>query len=277
MFRFGFVLVSIFASVCAPSFAQTTTRVSVDSSGGQGNGSSGSYVKSVFISSDGRLALFVSFSSNLVPGDTNGVLDVFLHDLVSGATTLVSVDSNGIQSNAGSDYPSISSDHRFVAFESSGNNLVGGDTNGSQDTFVRDLVTRTTARVSVDSNGAQANGASVEPTISADGRSFAFVSTASNLGPGDNNDVPDVFVHDMISGATSRVSVGSNGQEANNTSGVVASALSADGRYVVFWSDASNLVPGDTNGQRDIFVRDMGSATTTVSICFTKEAQSSDY
>jgi Tol biopolymer transport system component len=262
MSRLGFVLVSVLGSVCAPLLAQTTTRVSVDSSGGQADGNSGNFVKSVFTSSDGRLVLFVSFATNLVPGDTNGVIDVFLRDLVNGTTTRVSVGANG-QGNAGSDYPSITPDHRFVAFESTSSNLAPGDPNLLSDVFVRDLMSGTTTLVSVNSNGVQGDNASFQPTISADGRYIAFVSTATNLAPPDQNDSPDVFVRDMVNRTTTRVSVGSNGQEGNDFSGIVCPAISADGRYVVFWSDASNLVPGDTNGKRDIFVRDLVASTTT--------------
>ena len=126
--------------------------------------------------------------------------------------------------------------------------------------------TTSTTRVSVDSGGAQANGNSYWSALSADGRSVVFCSVASNLVAGDTNDASDVFVHDRASGATTRVSVDSSGAQANNQS-CWDPALSADGRFVVFTSYASNLVTGDTNGRIDIFVHDCQSgATTRVSV-----------
>jgi archaellum component FlaF (FlaF/FlaG flagellin family) len=128
------------------------------------------------------------------------------------------------------------------------------------DVFVRDIVAGTTTRVSVASDGAQANGSCYEPSISADGRYVAFESLASNLVPGDTNAVPgdpwtglDVFVRDTVAGTTTRVSVASDGTEANGDTG--EPSISGDGRYVAFESWASNLVPGDTNERYDVFVR----------------------
>jgi Tol biopolymer transport system component len=143
---------------------------------------------------------FISGASNLVIGDTNGNYDIFVRDLLGGTTTRVSVDSIGAQANGDSGYPVISSDGRYVAFTSGASNLVAGDTNstydifGTYDIFVRDTVGGTTTRVSVDSIGAQANGDSLYPAISSDGRYVAFTSGASNLVAGDTNSNSDVFV-----------------------------------------------------------------------------------
>ncbi len=241
----------------------TTERVSVDSAGTQGNGASGmigAYFGGYAISADGRFVVFESRATNLVPGDTNGVPDVFVHDRLTGTTERVSVDSAGTEGNGSSGYPSLSADGRFVAFESRATNLVGGDTNGVADVFVRDRVTGTTERVSVDSAGTEGNGASGVSAISADGRFVAFLSSAANLVPGDTNGVGDVFVHDRQTGRTERVSVDSGGIEANAFSS--QPTISANGRFVAFTTEATNLVPGDTNGWRDVFVHDRQTRST---------------
>lgn len=259
------VRVILLAGICIPLGgvlrAQTTTRVSVDSHGGQSNGES--YVSG--ISGDGRLIVFVSRADNLVPGDTNSWPDVFVHDRVTGETTRVSVDSQGMQSNAESETATISDDGRFVAFSSWASNLVIDDTNGCRDIFVRDLVTGETSRVSVDSNGAQAYGGSYlwGPCITPDGRYVAFSSTAPNLVLGDTNGVEDIFVHDRVTGQTTRENVSSNGVQANAAYiGPVNPAISADDRKVTFFSNATNLVPNDTNGVADVFVHDRSTGET---------------
>jgi Tol biopolymer transport system component len=225
-----------------------TTRVSVASDGTQGNNGSGD----PSISADGRYVAFTSEASNLVPGDTNGTWDIFVHDRVTGQTTRVSVASDGSEGYGSSFSSSISADGRYVAFSSWASNLVPGDTNGWADVFVHDRVTGQTTRVSVASDGTEGNHVSLLPSISADGRYVAFSSWASNLVPGDTNEVQDIFVHDRLTGQTSRVSVASGGTEGNGASEFPS--ISADGRYVAFYSAASNLVPGDTNGTWDIFV-----------------------
>jgi len=240
----------------------TTTRVSVDSAGNQGNGISNPFLSKPSISADGRFVAFVSTASNLVPGDTNLVDDIFVRDTLVNTTTRVSVDSAGNQGNNNSISTSISADGRFVAFSSNATNLVPGDTNGREDIFVRDLLTNTITRVSVDSAGNQGNSLSSFTSISADGRFLAFVSGATNLVPGDTNNSFDIFVRDTLANTTTRLSVDSAGNQANNNSFGIAS-ISGDGRFVAFSSEASNLVPGDTNGRRDIFVRDLSTNTTT--------------
>jgi Tol biopolymer transport system component len=237
--------------------AGTTTRVSVASDGTQGNARS-QYAST---SGDGRYIAFTSLASNLVPGDTNDRWDVFVHDQETGQTSRVSVSSDGAQGNDDSQWPSISADGRYVAFQSRASNLVAGDTNGVSDTFVHDRETGQTSRVSVASNGTQGNSWSYEPSISADGRYVAFYSIATNLVPGDTNGADDVFVHDRQTGETSRVSIASDGTQGNSWS--VGSSISADGRYVAFSSSASNLVPGDTNNRRDIFVHNRQTGQTS--------------
>ncbi len=242
--------------LAAPISGQVTQRVSVGSGGVPGNG--GSNVLS--LSSDGRYVAFASQASNLVPGDTNSVEDVFVADRLARTTERVSVRSDGTEGNAPSTQPWISADGRFVAFVSNATNLVPGDTNGFVDVFVHDRLQRTTERVSVSSTGGQADDMSWPASISADGRFVSFWSDARNLVSGDTNSFPDTFVHDRQSGATERVSVGSGGAQGNG--GSEGSSLSADGRFVAFDSGADTLVPGDTNGDGDIFVRDRGNGTT---------------
>jgi hypothetical protein len=235
----------------------TTERVSVASDGTQGNG----YSSLPSISADGRLVAFGSYASNLVSGDTNANWDVFVHDRQTGTNELVSVASNGIQGNNGSEAPSITADGRFVAFISDASNLVSGDTNNATDVFVHDRQTGTTERVSVGSNGTQGNNSiSGFASISADERFIAFVSYASNLVSGDTNNTSDVFVHDRQTGITERVSVASDGTQGNSF--CVISSISADGRFVAFESNASNLVSGDTNNTFDVFVHDHQSGIT---------------
>ncbi len=246
-----------FLASSALALGQVTERVSVDSNGAEGNGYS--YTLSS-ISADGRFVAFLSHASNLVAGDTNGFGDIFVRDRQSGTTERVSVATGGAEGNGHSFSPSISSDGHFVAFQSLASNLVAGDTNGFTDIFVRDRLSGTTERVSVDSAGAEGNSTSDYPSISADGRFVAFRSEAMNLVAGDTNATVDVFVHDRQTGSTDRISVATGGAEGNGFNSL--SAISADGHCVAFWSDASNLVAGDSNGVRDVFVRDCLNGTT---------------
>jgi len=178
-------------------------------------------------------------------------------------TQRVSLDSSGAQGADESGVPSISADGRLVAFASNAANLVPGDLNHSSDVFLRDRQTGTTVCVSVDPNGAPGLVGSFSPAISANGRYVAFMSYADNLVPGDDNLRSDIFVRDLQTGSTERVSVDSNGVQGNDSSGRGSCpAISADGRYVAFSSDASNLVPGDTNAFEDTFVRDRVLGTT---------------
>ena len=176
------------------------------------------------------------------------------------STIRISLDSAGAQANGESSRPSISADGRFIAYASLATNLVAADVNGVRDVFVYDRLTASTVLVSVDSSGVPSNGASDDPAISADGRFVAFDSLGTNLVVGDSNGVRDVFVHDLLTGATRRVSVGDAGQEANGESR--APAISAIGSIVAFESDASNLGAGDANAWTDVFVRDLGAGTT---------------
>ncbi len=238
--------------------AETTTRVSVSSTGAQGNGMS-DYPD---ISDDGRIVAFASLATNLVAGDTNGQWDVFVRDLVANTTTRVSVNSAGVQGNGRSEAPVLSADGRYVVFGSYATNLVTGDTNNKRDVFLHDRQTGTTTRVSVSSTGAQAAGMSAFYAVSDNGRFVAFQSNAKNLVPGDTNGKTDVFVRDVVAGTTTRVSVSSAGVQGNNHSQYPD--ISGDGRYVAFESLASNLVATPTVSLADVFVHDRQTGATTL-------------
>jgi len=177
-----------------------------------------------------------------------------------GVTELVGVAFDGSYADDWCDTASISADGRFVAFEADATNIVPDDTNGAQDIFVRDREAGVTVRVSVASDGAEANGWSHEPSISGDGRYIEFSSSASNLVPDDTNDIQDIFIHDMQTGTTKRVSVATDGTEANGKSN--DAEISLTGRYVVFTSHATNL--GGDSGSYDIFVHDLQTAETSL-------------
>lgn len=250
--------------------SRLTTRLSVSSSGEQANG----WTYGFDLSADGRVVAFASDAANLVPNDTNGRTDIFVHDTGTGITSRVSVAASGAEGNSGADSPALSADGRFVAFESWASNLVPDDANGQPDIFVHDRQTGVVTLVSLDSSGTQADDRSYAPAISADGRFVAFQSYASNLVAADSNDASDIFVHDRHTGTTTRVSVDSSGAQANEDS--FEPDLSADGRFVAFHAWASNLVAGDTAicedhwGPRncvDVFVHDCQTgATTRVSV-----------
>jgi Tol biopolymer transport system component len=236
-----------------------TERVSLSSSEVQGNGDTVGWPG---ITPDGRYVAFASGASNLVSGDTNGVVDVFVRDRQLGTTERISVSSSGGQGNGDSRNPAISADGRYVAFPSLAANLVAGDSNGAYDIFVHDRQTGATERVSVDSAGVQGNSTSLRPAISANanGRYVVFRSFSNNLVTGDTNGMADIFMHDRQTGITDRMSVDSVGVQSNGHSG--KPVINTDGRYVAFPSDGSNLVSGDTNGVRDIFVHDRQTGVT---------------
>jgi Tol biopolymer transport system component len=242
--------------------AGTTTRVSVDTAGGDPDDQS----DSASISANGRYVAFTSGASDLVAGDSNGLRDVFVRDLQTGTTTRASLDSTGGNANAVSNVSfarAISGDGRYVAFQSLASDLVPGDSNGTFDICVRDMLTSTTTRASVDTTGGNSNGASHDPSISTDGRHVAFVSSATDLVSGDGNALGDVFVRNLNTGTTTRASVDTGGGDPNQSGSASGStSLSADGRYVAFDSTASDLVPGDDGSRTDIFRRDLLTATT---------------
>jgi Tol biopolymer transport system component len=256
--------------------AGTTQRISVDNEGrelGRENPQTGvrsPYQASKFpsISGDGR---FVAYQTDAVQltGGAIGMYGVVVRDRQAGTNDLVSVNTNETSANATNGFPSISSDGRYVAFQSEATNLntlaAGGDTNGKSDIYLRDRTAGTTERVSVDSNEAQATGGSTTigstaPSINSDGRLVAFQSDATNLVAGDTNGKPDIFVRDRTAGTTMRASVTSSGEQAPSTSmGAEIPSMSSNGNVVAFESNAA-LVASDTNQMKDIFVHELPAA-----------------
>jgi Tol biopolymer transport system component len=228
--------------------APGTFRVSIATGGAQANNDS----RETAISGDGRFVAFQSSASNLVAGDTNGSLDIFVHDRVTGETRRVSVDATGAQANSDSYSPSISADGGSVAFSSFSSNLVAGDSNGAADVFVKEIVPGTVVRASVSSEGAEADAESFLPSLAPEGGHVVFKSLASNLVAGDTNGTEDIFLRDLLTGTTSRISEARDGSEADGPSDspVVAGGALA----VAFASGATNLVPGDGNFALDVFV-----------------------
>ncbi len=226
----------------------------------------------------GDIAAFTSRASNLVAGDTNGHADVYLRS--ASGLERVSLATDGAQPGADALDADLSADGRFVVFSSAADNLVPADTNGKSDVFVRDRAAGVTTAVSLTKDGGLANGASSGPAISADGRFVAFASTASDLVAADTNKVADVFVRDLQAGTTTRVTVSNSGRQqgrAISAPFTQVSDISRDGRYVVFDSDARNLVRGDDNSQTDVFVRDRRRRTTRrVSLATTGQQADSD-
>ena len=251
--------------------AGTTRLVTINSAGtGGGNGRS---VRSS-ISASGRFIAFTSEASNLVTNDTNGHLsDTFVRDQVTGTTRLVSVNSAGTGSGNGvSLWATISADGRFVVFQSNAGDLAADALGGT--IFMRDMVAGKTILVSVNHTGTgNGNGFSGRAWISPNGRYVTFSSQASDLVTNDTNgSVEDVFVRDLVAGTTKLVSVNSTGTGSGNDASLTnyRSTVSANGRFVAFYSVASDLVPYDYNGKGDVFVRDTVAGTTElVSVNYT--------
>ena len=244
--------------VTEPTNAGVLIRLSVGSSAVEADNSS---INPLF-SADGSKVVFSSSATNLDGGDTNGKQDIFVTDLTGSTVSLVSRDVNGVVGNGDSRSASFSADGSKVIFSSQSTNLISADSNALQDIFVKDLTTGVVTLVSTSSAGAQANGVSDLGTLSADGSKVLFVSSASNLVAGDTNGKQDVFVKDLNTGVTTRISTdGSNGQD-NGAS--FTPQFSADGTQVVFASEATNLTVGDTNGAADIFVKNLTTGAITL-------------
>lgn len=212
------------------------------------------------LSADGRFFAFASFASNLVAGDTNLRNDVFVHDRLLHITRLASVSTTGVLSNANSSDPSVSNDGNLVAFVSQSTTLVPGTSAQFGGIFVRDFASGTTTRENIGPGGVEPNYTCYSPSLSGDGLRLLFVSRASNLVANDTQNTTDVFVRDRVSGALSCISVNLNGQPGSADSDYPTT--SNNGRYVVFQSFASDLVPGDTNDRDDLFVRDLSTGVT---------------
>ena len=225
------------------------TLVSSAANGVQGNTDSFAPV----FSPDGTKVAFYSYATNLVSGDTNGVPDVFVKDLVTGAITLVSSGASGIEGNLASiGRPVFSPDGGKIMFFSSASNLVAGDTNGSNDYFVKDLHTGAITLVNSSSDGIEGDHIARQPVFSPDGSRVVFLSAADNLVPGDSNGTFDVFMKDLNTGVTTLVASGV-GDNAN----LLSPRFSPDGSEIIFQSSSGDLVPGDANGVQDVFVKDL--------------------
>lgn len=270
-----------------------TTLVSADAAGNQTSSSSWG----TSISTNGRYVAFGSYADELVPGGNQYIYDTYVKDMQTGNIVCASTDSSGARvSNGGSNFPSISADGRYVTFESNSSSLVPNDTENicrdgdyyfrCPEIYVKDIQAGITTRITNQYlTGGQPDGASANPSISADGGYVTFWSNASNLVPGDTNGMADVFVWDRNTGTASRISVSAAANQGNGRCQNVGATLinsdfastgrsiTADGRFVVFESDASDLVPGDTNGARDIFLTST-SATTRKNYWSWYDAQS---
>jgi len=272
--------------------ATLTERVSVTSSGAQGD----DFAYGAGVSTDGGTVVFSSASSLLLedPLAPERIFrHAFLHDRASGLTVTLDVSSDGALGNGdvggrlNSAAPVLSGNGRWVVFDSVASNLVPGDTNGVSDVFVRDRDAdedgvfdepdaMTTSIVSVASDGSRASGASLEPSISADGRFVAFESAADDLVPFDGNRGAgetlgeDAFLHDRLRTATERIDVASDGAESvypdlTAKFQLLVPSLSADARHVVFASTALNLAPNDADG-RDVFVRTLDASACAADV-----------
>jgi Tol biopolymer transport system component len=243
------------ASGGAVSLPDRTQRISVTPAGTESAGVSQDPV----VATDGRTVVFATTGADLVAGDANGpVADVVAIDRFDGARRLVSEAPGGADGPSGA--PAVSGDGAVVAFESTATNLVPGDANGQADVFARDR-RGPLERLSVAADGGPADGPSTAPDVSSDGRYVVFVSAATNLVAGDTNGQPDVFVRDRQAQTTRLVSVARDGGPADGRSG--GAAISGDGRFVAFESDATNLTAGaDTNKVADVVVRDLQQGRT---------------
>lgn len=209
------------------------------------------------LSADGTQLLF-----NLIGGTVNPNGDVFRLIFQSGALRQVNQDNSNSQVPGGAFRGRGSSDFQRVAFHSLASTLVAGDTNGESDVFLKDLGTSQISRLSVSTGGDQGNGFSGFAAMARNGDVVAFESDATNLVAGDTNGSRDVFVRDTVSNETRLVSCDSLGVIGDGPSSHCV--ISGDGSQVAFFSEATNLVAGDTNGFRDLFLKDMGTQAVTL-------------
>jgi Tol biopolymer transport system component len=247
-------------------------RVSQSTEGVQADNANIAYDGTIALSRDGRLVAFSSYAGNLVRGDTNGKVDVFLHDVEARATMRVSQATGG-EADGNSTQPSISADGRIVAFVSEATNLAAGDHNGAKDVFVHDRVLGTTERVTRGFDGSEGDGPSDFAEVDGSGRFVAFASGATNLVPGDRNDARDVFLFDRHTGRTERISVSDAGEGGDADSDFPV--VDASGARVAYVSRASNLVPGDRNGVADVFLYDR-PRRATIRVTTSPEGEGAD-
>ncbi len=261
----------IVLGLCSPFISQASglqlvsARASALGTPAGGNGTSDLPI----VSADGRYVLFASTAGNLVtnanPSPVSALtprsMQVFIRDRMAGTTTLVSVNAAGYGGNGDSFPDGISTNGQFVLFESAASDLTGNDTNNASDIFLRDLVNHTTTLISVNTNGVAAGGNSYNATMTPDGRYVAFVSAATDVTANDTNGIPDVFVRDRLAGTTVLASVGAMGSITSYPPATSdAPDITPDGRFVAFYTTATNLVSGVPKGGQ-IFVRDLVGGT----------------
>ena len=243
-------------------------RVSLSSAGEQGNGQSWDVV----VSDNARYVAFRSYATNLVSGDTNDAIDLFVRDRVAGTTERVSVTTTGAQ-RRGEDVafePAISGDGRFVAFSST-KRFVPDDVDTNADVYVHDRTTGITEIVTVTDADGQVREWSSAADISDDGRYVVFQSGSARMVAGDTNGYADVFVRDRLAGTTRLVSLNSRGRQGNDHSGYAS--MTGDGHLVAFVSDASNLVRRDTNNRADVFTHNLWTGLTRLVSVSSRERQ----
>ncbi|MCB1061470.1 MAG: PD40 domain-containing protein [Verrucomicrobiae bacterium] len=242
------------------------SRVNTTAAGDQSLGNTEASITGK-LTDDGRYVVFQSGATNLVGNDTNGNVDIFRKDLTTGEIVRVDTDSAGNQtanrpSGVNSSEPAISLDGRYVVFRSAAPDLVPDDSNGLDDVFLKDLVTGAISRVNTDANGGQASGGeSGFASLSADGRYVVFSSRADNLVENDTNGTVDTFLKDMRTGLVARLTVNAAGEQSIGASEFGGKTF-VRGTVAVFASDATNLLPDDTNGEFDLFRSDFSSLLT---------------
>ena len=254
----------------------TISRISVPflggrATGGQANGRSGdsSGETPPALSADGQIIAFHSAASNLVAGDRNGRMDVFVHDRQAMSTSMISLGPAGVAGNGDSSQPALSADGRYLLFQSRATNLdptvpaLQGP--GETQIYLHDRSDGSTRLISRGPDGRPGDGESSAPAIAGDGRYLVYASTATNLVAGDTNNVADIFLHDRTTGETRRVSVSSTGIQANRAA--ESPRITLDGRHIVFGAEASNLTNGDGNNVADLFIYDqLARHTSRVSV-----------
>jgi hypothetical protein len=259
-----------FALTFSTVFSQTTQLLSLPDAGQAAADSGSGDSVTPIISADGRYVLFASTANNLVVVGTNkpipaiepAPLNVYVRDRISATTTLVIMNSAGTGGGNDNSWPiALSTNGQFVLFESAASNLVSGDTNKSTDIFVRDLVNNQTLLVSVNTNGVSGNRDSSGSSMTPDGRYVAFISKATDLVAADTNAIPDVFVRDLQTSNTVLVSVGALSVSASAQPSIISPEISSDGRYVLFTSVGTNLVPG-VQTTNELYLRDLVAGTT---------------
>jgi subtilisin-like proprotein convertase family protein/Tol biopolymer transport system component len=230
----------------------TTICASVNNAGARSLGTSLNEPK---ISADGRFVTFRTNATNLSAACTNGLTHIYLRDTITNTTECISISTGGVQGDNFSIEPRISATGRFVAFQSGATNLAAPCTNGKFHIYVRDRLVNTTTCMTINLDGAPGDGDSLEPYLSADGLFVLYSSKATNLALPCNNGISQILLFHRITGITRCASVATDDSPGNGGSNYPK--ISADGRFVAFYSDATNLSPGDTNGTDDIFVTDM--------------------